>query len=77
MNRLVVEQAVRGNGIAKMLDEQRIAFARDKQMKSVIVAPINRKSRVDSLLNLGFILLEKTGTAKWSKMPISAMWMAL
>lgn len=77
LNRLVVEQSVRGKGVARQLDEQRIAFAQSIKMRSVIVAPINRKSRVDSLLELGFILLDKTGTAKWSKMPIAAMWLPL
>jgi GNAT superfamily N-acetyltransferase len=71
LNRLVVEQAIRGKGIARMLDEHRIQFARNFPVKSIIVAPVNRKSRVDSLLTLGLIKLDNYGVTKWSKTPVA------
>jgi hypothetical protein len=77
LNRLVVSRSVRGGGIAMELDKKRVMFARKSDMKSAIIAPIDKPSRVAALEASGFVSTNKHGVAKWSNMPIVSMYLVL
>ncbi len=78
LNRLVVSRSYRGEGIGRAMDKKRILFAQQVGVNSVIIAPVDRMSRVGSLLELGFVLLNRKCLAKWSNIvPIAAMYLDL
>jgi GNAT superfamily N-acetyltransferase len=57
MNRLVVLKSHRGLGIGRLLDDLRIAKARQLGARAVIVTPANVESRLRSLERRGFRFL--------------------
>lgn len=57
INRLVVHPEHRGNGLAKMLDQERINFAKAYGVKTILVQPLD--NRIDPLKKLGYQLVGK------------------
>lgn len=79
MNRLVVRKDYRGQGVAKALDKLRVNFARQSGARSIVItAAKNNQNRIDSLVEAGFIRLEREGIEKWSQnLPIVALYIIL
>jgi len=57
LNRLVVDKRFRGKGFSGILDNARIEFAKSQGIQVIIAQPI--ESRINSLQDLGFILIGK------------------
>jgi GNAT superfamily N-acetyltransferase len=67
MNRLVVLQGYRGQGIGRLLDQVRIRKAREMGARTVIATPVKAIAREQSLAELGFQALSGvTGRPNWS-----------
>jgi GNAT superfamily N-acetyltransferase len=68
-SRLVVDPAVRGNGIGKAMDDIRISYIRDHNVAFALAFSFVERS--DSLLRLGFRELG-TVSYKWCGLPLPA-----
>ena len=57
INRLVVDPGSRGHGLARLLDEARVAFAIENGAKMITAQPL--EGRVEALNRLNFNMIEK------------------
>lgn len=79
MNRLVVSKPLRGNGLAKKLDDLRISHAKTVGARTIVItAAKNNQSRIEAISKLRFIQLEREGIEKWSmNLPIVPFYLPL
>jgi len=78
LNRLVIDRAHRGHGLAARLDAARLSVARTMGAKVVIITPMARAGRIQYLSNLGFLAVPRYGAPIWSsEVSITVMYLIL